>query len=59
MKEEKRTIPVHQLKDRADFGLEIGHTSFDGAREVLEGLEIHRDDCYSFLLIETAMQLFS
>jgi len=53
LKEEKRTIPVHQLKDRADFGLEIGHTSFDGAREVLEGLEIHRDDCYSFLLIET------
>jgi AraC family transcriptional activator of pobA len=31
----------------------MGHTSFDGARVELEGLAVHRDDCYSFLLIET------
>jgi len=53
MKEEKKVIPVHHLKEWADFGLDMGHTSYPGAREMLEGFEAHRDDCYSFLLIET------
>jgi AraC family transcriptional activator of pobA len=48
-----KNIPVHKLQERASFGLEMGHTSLPGAREALEGFEIHRDDCYSFLLIET------
>ena len=46
-------IPVHHLNTWADFGLDMGHTSYPGAREMLEGFEAHRDDCYSFLLIET------
>jgi len=46
-------IPVHQLNHWADFGLDMGHTSYPGAREMLEGFEAHRDDCYSFLLVET------
>jgi hypothetical protein len=50
---DKKNIPVHHLNHRANFGLEMGHTSFDGARVELEGLAVHRDDCYSFLLIET------
>jgi len=53
MEAKKSIIPIHKLKDRASFGLEMGHTSFKGARKDLENLEIHRDDCYSFLLIET------
>lgn len=44
---------MHQLKEWADFGLDMGHTSYPGAREMLEGFEAHRDDCYSFLLVET------
>ena len=52
MKAEKKNIPVHQLKDWADFGLDMGHTSYPGAREMLENFEAHRDDCYSFLLLE-------
>jgi len=46
-------IPVHQLSNWADFGLDMGHTSYPGAREMLEGFEAHRDDCYSFLLVES------
>jgi AraC family transcriptional regulator, transcriptional activator of pobA len=46
-------IPVHKLSDWSDFGLDMGHTSYPGAREMLEGFEAHRDDCYSFLLVET------
>src|SRR5277367_6558985 len=53
MKEEKKVIPVHHLKEWADFGLDMGHTSYPGTREMLEGFEAHRDDCYSFLLVET------
>jgi hypothetical protein len=48
-----KNVPIHKLQERAALGLEMGHTSFEGAREALEGLEIHLDDCYSFLLIET------
>jgi AraC family transcriptional activator of pobA len=48
-----KNIPVHKLQERAAFGLEMGHTSLPGAREYLETVEVHRDDCYSFLLIET------
>ena len=48
-----KNIPIHKLQERASFGLELGHTSLPGAREFLENVEIHRDDCYSFLLIET------
>jgi AraC family transcriptional regulator, transcriptional activator of pobA len=46
-------IPVHHLVSWADFGLDMGHTSYPGAREMLEGFEAHRDDCYTFLLVET------
>jgi AraC family transcriptional regulator, transcriptional activator of pobA len=46
-------IPVHHLNNWADFGLDMGHTSYPGAREMLESFEAHRDDCFSFLLIET------
>ncbi|HMG82417.1 MAG TPA: AraC family transcriptional regulator [Ferruginibacter sp.] len=49
----KQFIPINKLEDRNDFGLVVGHTSKPGAREALERLNIHRDDCYSFLLIET------
>jgi len=52
MKAKKTIIPVHKLNDRASFGLEMGHTSFEGARNALEQLGVHRDDCYSFLLVE-------
>jgi AraC family transcriptional regulator, transcriptional activator of pobA len=47
-------IPVHQLQSWADMGLDMGHTSYPGAREMLEGFEAHRDNCYSFLLVETS-----
>jgi AraC family transcriptional regulator, transcriptional activator of pobA len=47
-----RNIPVHKLQERSALGLELGHTSLPGAREYLETVDIHRDDCYSFLLVE-------
>jgi AraC family transcriptional regulator, transcriptional activator of pobA len=48
-------IPVHHLDSWSNFGLDMGHTSNPGAREMLEGFEAHRDDCYSFLLVETGV----
>jgi AraC family transcriptional activator of pobA len=48
----KQSIPISKLADRDEFGLEMGHTSKPGATEALEKLDVHRDDCYSFLLIE-------
>jgi len=47
-----KNIPIHKLAERAAFGLELGHTSLPGAREFLETVDVHRDDCYSFLLLE-------
>jgi AraC family transcriptional activator of pobA len=48
----KKQIPIHRIKQRVDLGLEVMRLSDDGVREMLEELDIHRDDSYVFLLIE-------
>jgi AraC family transcriptional activator of pobA len=48
----KKHIPVNKIQDRADLSLEVGHTTDDGVQEMLETLDVHRDDSYIFLLIE-------
>lgn len=46
-------IPLHKLEDRAANGLEIRHTSFPGVKEEFSSFQVHRDDNYIFLLVES------
>lgn len=48
----KNQIPIHKLQERVDIGLEARRLSDEGVREMLEDLDVHRDDNYIFLLIE-------
>jgi AraC family transcriptional regulator, transcriptional activator of pobA len=45
-------IPIRHLHDRVKIGIEIRHSAQEGAREFLETLQVHRDDSFSFLVIE-------
>ena len=51
-----KDIPVHQLKDRIDSGLEIKHfIPGDITRHEADTLGAHRDDHYIFFLIESGV----
>lgn len=49
-------IPIHILNERAEIGLEVKHFSkIESSRSEIEGYDVHRDDHYVFLLIESGM----
>jgi AraC family transcriptional regulator, transcriptional activator of pobA len=47
-----KKIPIRRLQDRVNTGIEVRHSAQEGAREFLETLQVHRDDSFSFLVIE-------
>lgn len=48
-----KDIPVHQLKERVNTGLEISHFTLDkGPYDNRESFGVHRDDHYIFFVIE-------
>lgn len=47
-----KNIPIHKLQERISSGFEIGRISDEGVREMVEALEVHRDNNYIFLLLE-------
>jgi len=48
----KKNITIHKIQNRTDIGLEVGRISDNGVREMIEGLDVHRDDNYIFLFLE-------
>ncbi|MHB8207663.1 AraC family transcriptional regulator [Mucilaginibacter sp.] len=51
-----KDIPVHQLKDRINSGLEIKHFLADDApKDDIERLGAHRDDHYVFFMMENGV----
>ncbi len=49
-----KRIPVHKLEDWAVAGLHVGYSANAGVKEELEAMGIHRDDNYTFILVEKA-----
>jgi len=59
MKKQRKSIPIHVLKDRTSIGLDIRYVNyrfFDKQRNII--VEAHRDDHYLFILMEKGDAVF-